>query len=722
MAESRRWRMSRRGFLIGFGATAVTASATIAVGVKFGLPRARLEVARFIDESNGATGPGELPLSPDAWFEISADDTIRFFVPKIEMGQGVHTSLTQIAADELEVSWEQIEAVQADTNRPVQDSAGTGNSNSVSSMYLPIREAAATLREMMKAEAAVQLGVSVANLDVVHGIVSEEGNPQNAISYGELIQYSTNWEVPEVAPTLKPASQFRYIGQSVKRVDFQDKLMGKAVYGYDARMPGMLYGAVARPPTLEAKMDRANVGEAAEKPGVVQVVIEDDFAGVVAESRQKAYTGAYNLDVQWDEGKLWQQADIDELVTVGNGQRVVIQKEGEDVDPLLADDDPDVVSFSFRTPIAAHAHLEAQAALVNVQPDKVEAWVSTQFPQGVRDDIAEVLGRAPETVVVTPTYLGGGFGRKLNVKSAVEAARLSAAVGRPVHVGWNRTEDLKHGFFRPPTHHVVRGKLDDNGRILAMEHSLASGDTLFSIFPGAVGDLIGADFGSYRGAPIQYGIPNRQTVSYRTKLPIKTGPWRGLGLIANTFAIESFMDEMAVRANIDPLEFRLQQLPNSERGNRFRRVLEAVAIQADWGKTMPAGHAQGIALTLDANTVVAEIAEVSEENGRIRVHNITAAIDPGLVINPDGVKAQTQGGIMMGLSSTFHEEITIKDGQVEASNFDRYPLLTMDESPNIDVVLLESSETPNGVGEPPIGPVAAAVGNAYFALSGKRMT
>ena len=716
--DKRKWRMSRRGFLIGFGAT----TATLAVGVTFGLPKARLEVARFIDESNGASPAGEMPLSPDAWFEISEDNQIRFFVPKIEMGQGVHTSLAQIAADELEVNWEQIKAVQADTNNPINDSSGTGNSNSVSTMYKPIREAAATLRELMKAEAAVQLGVPVASLTVQDGVVMDSNNPENAISYGELVQYSANWEIPEEAPALKPASEFRYIGKPMQRVDFQDKLMGKAIYGYDAQLPDMLYGAVARPPTIEAKMQSAKVGTAAEKPGVVEVVIEDDFAGVVADSRQKAYTGAYNLDVQWDEGQLWQQSDIEAMTTVGQGQRVVIQQEGEDVDDLLDENDPDVVSLEFRSPIAAHAHLEAQAALAHVQADKVEAWVSTQFPQGVRDDIAEVLGRDAESVVVYPTFLGGGFGRKLNVKVATEAARLSAAVGKPVHVGWNRTEDLRNGFFRPPTHHVMRGKLDGNGRLVAMEHSVASGDVLFSVFPGFVGDLIGADFGAYRGAPIQYGIPNRRTVSYRAKLPIATGPWRGLGLLANTFAIESFMDEMATRANVDPLQFRLQQLPNSERGQRFRNVLEAVAAESNWGKPLPAGHAQGIALSLDANTVVAEVAEVSEENGRIRVHNITAAMDPGMIINPDGAKAQTEGGIMMGLSSTFFEEITIKDGQVEAANFDRYPLLTMKEAPNINVVLLESSDSPNGVGEPPIGPVAAAVGNAYFALSGKRLT
>ncbi|MAT98597.1 MAG: aldehyde oxidase [Anaerolineaceae bacterium] len=710
----KKWRVSRRGFLIGLGATV----AAVAVGVPIGLPRARLAIADFIAEG-GSFGGVNAP--PTSWFEITADNRIRFFNPKVEMGQGVHTSLTQIAAEELEVDWEQIEVVQAGTAQGLNDSMGTGNSNSVSSTFTPIREAAATLRELLRSEAANQLGVSAASLSVAAGTFTANDDPSKSITYGKVVANAdvASWEIPEEAPALKPASEFRYVGQATPRIDFQSKLTGAAKYGFDMRLPNMLYGAVARPRTIEGKLTRVAAGEAPNRPGVIAVVAEDDFAGVAAESRLQAYAGVGNLDLEWEDGRLWQQSEIDEIVTVGNGTRVVAQKDG-DVDDLL---EGDVLTAEFRTPLAAHAHLEPQAALVDVQADKVTAWVSTQAAYVVRSELASVLDMDEEQVEVIPTYLGGGFGRKLNVESAREAAILSKAAGRPVHVGWNRTEDMRYGFFRPSTHHVMKGRLAENGRIQALQHEIASGDVLFSFFPGIASAIVGADFGAYRGARLEYdGIPNRQMVSYRTPLPVPTGPWRGLGLLASTFAIESFMDDLAHAAGIDPLQFRLNHLTNSELSDRFRTALETAAEMANWGGNLPEGHAHGLAINIDAKTVVAQIAEVSVEADQIRVHNVYCAMDPGFVINPDGATAQAQGAIVMGLSSTFFEEITVKDSVIEAANFDRYPLLTIKETPNIQVKLLPSGEEPFGIGEPPIGPIAAAVGNGVFALTGQRLT
>ena len=713
-SKVRRWQLSRRGFLIGLGAT----GATVGVGLAVGMPYARLSIANSIDAGNGSFSNISAP--PSVWFEIQADNTVLFFTSKVEMGQGVHTTLAQIAADELEISFDQLQVVQANTQRGFNDGAGTGNSDSTSSSFLPIREAAATLREMLRGEAARRLGVATADLDAVEGTFRLKSAPDTQITYGDVVGGAdlSSWEVPEEVPPLKPASEFRYIGQSVPRVDFKDKLIGQAVYGYDARVPNMGYGAIARPSVLNATLRRAAAGDAANAPGIISVVTEDDFAGVVAESRTQAYQAVNQLDLEWDEPALIQQADIDTAVTVGNGARHVVQREGRVPNEL----EGTVVTAEYRTPLAAHAHLEPQAALVDVQPDKVTAWVSTQSAEVVRDELAAVLGMDAEQVTVTSTYLGGGFGRKLNVEAAVEAARLSKAAGRPVHVGWNRAEDMRYGFFRPPTHHVLRGSLDANGRIETMVHEQASGDVLFSFFPGFLRFMFGADIGSYRGARIQYdAIPNRETVAYRIELPIKTGPWRGLGLLANTFAVESFMDELAHAAGADPVEFRLNHLGSSPRAERFKRVITAAAERAGWGTAIPEGRARGIATNIDANTVVAQVAEVSVDNGRIRVHNFVTALDPGLAINPDGIAAQTEGSVVMGLSSALREAITIKDGMVEASNFDRYPLLTMRDTPDMDVVILESGDSPYGMGEPPLGPVAAAVGNAVFALTGQRL-
>jgi isoquinoline 1-oxidoreductase beta subunit len=478
----------------------------------------------------------------------------------------------------------------------------------------------------------------------------------------------------------------------------------------------MLYGAVARPPTFTATLKRAAPGKAADLAGV-QVVIEDEFVGVVADSRTKARQALALLDLEWTAGELFQQADLERLTTVTPGKGTVIQREGN----VKANLKGNIISAEYRTPFAAHAHLEPQAAMVDVRPDKVVAMVSTQMQNSVRNDLADVLKRKKEDIEVIATFLGGGFGRKAGTEVAVEAARLSRAVGKPVHVGWNRAEEFRNGYLRPATHHVLKASLTNDGKISALEHQQASGSVAFGFLPGFVEWMMGADFAAWRGATIHYGgIPHRLTTSQHVELPLRTGWWRGLGLLPNVFATESFMDELAHAAKADGLEFRLRHLGSDELGQRMKKVLQTAAEKANWG-TPTEGRALGIACCTDVKTVVAHVAEVSVENGRIRVHKMTTAIDPGLVVNPDGVKAQTQGAIIMGLGSTLFEKMTVKDSVIEAANFDSYPLITMRDTPEIDITILESSEKPYGMGEPPIGPVAAAVANAVFALTGERL-
>ncbi len=712
MSKHRKWRVSRRGFLIGAGAAGVG----LALGWRYGIPLARLKLAEMIDSPLVMAGPD---VPPTAWFEIQPDNSIYLYLPKSEMGQGVHTSLAQIAAEDLEVEWAQIQVVQASTQRGLNSRSGTGGSNSVSSLYLPLREAAATLRQMLLGEASAQLNQPIDNLVTDQGAIYPKNKPAQALTYGQLGLHSAAWEVPEEAPPLKPASEFKYIGQPIARLDLPDKVTGAAIYGYDIRLPGMLYGAVARPATLNGKLQQAKPGSATEQPGVAQVVISDSFVGVAAGSRAQAYAGVQALDITWTEDTSVQQVDLEARVMVGHGKGVIIQQDGNPASVLLQNT---TVRSEYRTPLAAHAHLEAQAALADVQPDKVLVWASTQFPMVVRQKIADRLERDVESIEVIPTYLGGGFGRKLGSEATLEAAILSEATGKPVHVGWNRTEDLRYGYFRPPTHHVLRAALGNQGQLEALEHQQASSDVAFPFIPKAMALVMGADFGAWRGGRLFYtNIPNRGATAWHVDLPIRTGWWRGLGLLANTFATESFLDEAAHAAHIDPLQFRLQHLGDDATAQRFKRALQAAADKAGWDTPAPAGRARGIACCIDVGTVVAQVAEVSVAGGQIQVHRVTAAMDPGLVINPDGAAAQSQGAIVMGLSSTLFEAITVKDGQVEAANFDRYPLLTMKETPEIDIVLLESGQAPLGVGEPPIGPIAAAVGNAVFALTGQRL-
>ncbi len=714
-AGERRWRVSRRGFLIGVG----MAGAGLALGVTVGLPAARLKVAETFSEVSGFGGATN---DPDAWFEVLPDNRVRLFLTKVEMGQGVHTALAQIAAEELGLAPEDLEVLQATTSQGVMDLAGTSGSFSVSSMFNPLREAAATLREMLRAEAARMLSQPTGALRQEGRAFFVQGDPSRRVTFGALAANRSNWQVPKEKPALKPAGEYRVIGRPHPRVDTRDKITGAAVYGYDVRVEGMLYGAVLRPPTLTATLKSVRTARAERVDGVRKVVVDlqNGFVGVVAVSRAAARAGIEALEAEWQSGKLWQQEEIDAAMTVGGPGGVTVQRVGDAPRELRAP----TLTAEYRSPFAIQSPLEAQAALADVSADRAVIWASTQSPFVVRRFVAQAIGLKEAQVEVRATYLGGGFGRKAGWEVAVEAARLSKAAGAPVHVGWTRQEELQNGYVRPPTHHRLSASVRD-GRIVALEHQQASGDVLFTFFPKVAADLVGADFGAYRGALLLYDIPNRHTIVWRRALPIKTGPWRGLGLLANTFAVESFMDELAHAAGVDPLEWRLRHLPDTLWGRRMRAVLEAAAELGRWGKPLPEGRARGIACSTDTDTVVAQVAEVSleREAGRIRVHNVALAMDCGLVINPDGVRAQAEGGVMWGVGSALVEEMRIENGRVAARNFDAYPLLTIAEAPHVEVALLDTARDgkPRGVGEPPMGPTAAAIGNAFFALTGKRL-
>jgi len=548
-------------------------------------------------------------------------------------------------------------------------------------------------------------------------------SPEKKADFSSLAGAVTSWDLPEgEALQLKATDEFTVVGQPVERIDIPDKVTGQAVYGYDVRVPNMLYGAVARPPTLEAKLVGASAGEAAAMEGVEEILIdvENGFAGVAASSRSAAWSAVKAMETEWDEGHLWQQEEIEALIEPAGEGGITIQREGNAAGVLGRET---AITATYRSPFAVQAPLEAPAALADVQDGQVTVWVSTQSHERAKGLIAEELGMEADTVRVVPTYLGGGFGAKLDTGVAVEAARLSKAAGAPVHVGWDRTEAMLHGYLRPPTKSVLSGALDGNGRIVAMEHRQGSSDVAFSFMPEFMEVVLGADFGATVGARIDYDVPNRTVTAWRKTLPVWTGWWRGLGLFANTFAVESFVDELAAAAGADPLQFRLDHLPDSPAGGRKRAVLETVAELSGWGTAPPESRARGVAC-FGSNTVVAQVAEVSvdEESGEVTVHRMDCAVDCGLVVNPDGAKAQIEGNVMWGVGSTLIEQAYVKDGQLELSNFESYPLLTMRGAPDVRSVLVDTGiDTPYGMGEPPIGPVGAAIGNAFTAATGRRV-
>lgn len=616
----------------------------LALGIWVALPAARRRLAAW------GAGSSSLPgrqLNALSWIEVMPDGRVRLLVPKAEMGQGAHTGLAQIAAEELEIPLDRVDVIHASTHQAEKKYRGTFGSATIHDLYDPLRRAAATTREMLRAEASLRLGVPPEKLVACDGRFEIAGSPKEGASYGALVDKETPWKVPKQRVALKSPEAFKVIGRPMPRVDGLAKVSGQAIYGQDARIEGMLYGAVARPPTIEAVMLCARPGKAPSMPGVVKVVIEDGFAGVVARTSAEARAARDALEIRWEKGRLWQQSELEELVTVGGSDGITIQREGRAGSHLKHGT---TLRAEYRTGLVAHVSMETQAALAVVDERGVKVWTSTQAETFAARWVAKALGMKARQVEVIPTFLGGGFGRKVGdnrvFSTAAEAARLARAAGAPVHVAWDRSEEFRNGYVRPMTHHKLSASLS-GGRIEAIEWQEASGDSVLGLMPNSVTRVVGFDPGAASGAWTYYDIPHRETTVWRCRMPLATGQWRGLGLAPNVFAIESFLDEAAHAAGNDPLQFRLDHLPINADGQRTAAVLKAAAERAGWGTSLPPGRGRGIACCFLHGTVVAEVAEISLDaaSGRIRVHRVVAAIDCGQIINPNQVRSQVEGAL-----------------------------------------------------------------------------
>lgn len=707
-------KVSRRKFLVrgGLGTLGVLAVGTYVM---------RNPIRRGIA---GALNTGDTPYmgntsSPIIWFEVTTDNTIVLHSPKVEMGQGSFTGLAQMSADELDVSMDQIKVVHAESVSGNMDGFATGGSTSISTLWVPLRELAATMREMIKNEAALKMNVAAESLKSENGVFSSDGK---TMTYAEAVKDVTEWKVPDT-PTLKDIKEYKYIAKPIARVDLKDKVFGSPLFGMDATMPDMLYGAVVRPSSIGATYVDADTSKAENMPGVVKIVKEKDFVGVVAQSYTEAENAKNAIEATWKVERSWQTSDIESMIEVGRGEPFVIQKQGKSEGIL--EDSEDTITASYKSPIGAHAQLEPNGAVAHVEADKATIIMSTQVVKITRDEIADRLDLDKDQVNIVPTFLGGGFGRRLHTPNGIQAAVLSKAVGKPVKCFLNRQEEFQNDTFRPPTHHVLKGKLNAEGLIEALEHNVSSGDVAFgsTMVPRIAEPILGADLGSWRGGMIQYGgIPNFRTISWRKKLPFATSWWRSLGLLANTFAVESFMDELAIAANKNPVEFRLAQIQDDDRGFRLKEVIKAAAKKSGYTDKVIDGKAMGFAASTDVNTPCAQVVEVSVENNKIKVHKVTCAMDPGLAVNPDQVRAQCEGAIIMGLSASMFEKMEVENGALTPVIYGPYEMAKLKDAPKeIDVVLLQNADLPGAVGEPPLGPIGAAIANAVYRLTGQRL-
>ena len=707
-------RISRRKFLVRgtLGTVGVLAVGTYLF--RHSIRRGILDFANTADLSYiGSTD------DPIIWFEITKENLVLLHSPKVEMGQGTFTGLAQIAADELEVSMEQMRVIHAQTVSGNIDGFSTGGSTSISSLWQPLRELAATMREMIKAEAAKKLGVNINSLSVSDGVITGGGK---TMTYAEVSRDVAEWDVPDT-PELKDIKNYKFVGKPVPRVDLKEKVFGAPLFGMDATMPGMLYGAVVRPSVIGATYVDADISRAENLPGVVKIIKEEDFVGVIAESYIEAENAKSAILVNWKVEKDWQTEDIEAMIEVGKGEPTVIQKEGKTEKILEAS--KNMITAEYKSPIGAHAQLEPNGALASVEGSKATIKISTQVIGITRKEVADRLGIDKEDVNIVPTYLGGGFGRRLHTPHAMQTAVMSKAVGKPVKYYFNRKEEFQNDMFRPPTHHVLKASLNDEGYIEAFEHNFSSGDVGFgsALVPSFAEPILGADIGAIRGGFNQYGaIPNHRAICWRVKLPFATSWWRSLGLLANTFAIESFMDELAERSGKDAVAFRLAQIQDDDRGRRLKEVIKVAAEKANWVAGASKGRAMGFAASTDANTPCAQVVEVSLEDKEIKVHKVVCVIDPGMAVNPDQIRAQCEGSIIMGLSASMHERMYVENGELRPVIYGPYSMALMKHAPKeIEVTILENADKPGAVGEPPLGPIGAAVANAVYRLTGTRL-
>ena len=658
---------------------------------------------------------------PKMWFEVTSENKVIFHSPKVEMGQGTFTGLAQIAADELDLNIGQIDIVHAQSKTGNIDQLSTGGSTSIAGLYTPLRELAATLKQMLVNEAAKKMEVDASSLSVAEGKISGGGK---SLTYGETVEGVEEWTVPEEVQ-LKDRKDFKYIGNPVSRVDLEDKVFGEPIFGMDATLPDMVYGSILRPTKIGAKFKSADTSRAESMPGVIKVVKEDDFVGVVAESQHEAETAKLTIRAEWETERDWSTEDIEAYIKVGEGNKMIVQKSGDAGGQLdEAEENGDLISAEYKSPIGAHAQLEPNGCLAHVDGDKATIVLSTQVVKLTRTEVANRLGLEEENVNLIPTYLGGGFGRRLHTPHAMQAAVLSKAVGKPVKCYFNRKEEFQHDTFRPPTHHVMKARLTESGDIGALEHNYASGDVMYNsaLLPGFVQSLVGSDIGALRGGMIQYGaIPNHRAVAYHRSLPFATSWWRSLGLLANTFVIETFIDELAEKAGKDPLQFRSAHIQSDEAGDRLKKVIEVAGKKAGYKNEVSGNRAMGFACSTDAGTPCAQVVDVSVEGDEIKVHKVVCVMDPGLAVNPDQVKAQCEGSIIMGLSASLYEKMEVKNSQLRPTIYGAYKMALMRNAPKeIDVELIDGTGIPGPVGEPPLGPIGAAIANALYRITGKR--
>jgi isoquinoline 1-oxidoreductase subunit beta len=661
------------------------------------------------------------PFTPNAWLRIGADESVLVVVDRSEMGQGVATALPMLVAEELEADWSKVRIEFAPADKayinPLFGMQGTGGSTSVRAAWMPLRKAGAAAREMLIAAAAQTWGVDRSTCHATRGAVVHEPS-QRRFTYGALVAKAAALPVPQDVP-LKDPKDWKIVGGSVPRLDTPPKVDGSAQFGIDVRVPGMLVAVVARCPVFGGKVATFDATKAKAVPGVRQVVQISSGVAVVATGYWSAKQGRDALDITWDEGSNAQatSAGISQLLHQQADKPGAVARHDGDAAAALAAA-ATKIEATYELPFLAHATMEPMNCTAHVRADGVDIWAPTQFQTGAAGMGAGIGGVPPEKVKVHTTYLGGGFGRRFELDFIQEALETSKAVSTPVKVVWSREDDIQHDLYRPACVHRLRAGVDGGGTLVAWTHRIVAPSIMARVFPGMVKNGLDGE-AVEGGVGMPYTVPNVHVDYLMPDTGVPIGFWRSVNNTFNGFAVESFVDELAAAAKQDPYQFRQMLLVKSP---RHLGALNLAATKAGWGSPLPAGRARGIAVFKSFESYVAQVAEVSiNTDGAVRVHRVVCAVDCGHVVNPNTVEAQIAGAMVYGLTAALWGEITIDRGRAQQGNFDSYRMLRMADMPAVEVHIVPSTEAPGGVGEPGTPPIAPAVCNAIFALTGKRI-
>lgn len=674
----------------------------------------------LMNVSPGAAAPAP-PFRPHAFVELDADGNVTVWVGQTDLGQGTHTGMAMIIADEMDADWNFVRVRTALAAEPFKDPEWgmqvTGGSTSIRHRWDLLRKAGAAARLMLMQAAAAQWGVDPAACTTAAGRVSHPDG--RSLGYGELAAGAAALPVP-ADPLLKNPADYAVIGTMKRRLDMDDKVQGRTAFGIDFRVPGMCTAVLARPPRFGARPLAVDADGARQVRGVLDVIPVGDAVAVCAESTWSALQGRDALKISWSEGShpnLNDEAVAAQLLAKLDGPAAVAENAGNAAQALSAA--ATVVESVYAVPYVAHAQLEPTNCTAHVEKDRCRIWAPTQGQTAAQSEAARICGLEPEKVEVMTTPCGGGFGRRGETEVVTEAVTLSKALKRPVKVVWTRGDEFAHDVFRPASVCRIRGGLDGDGNLVAWSHRLVASSIMSRLWPSAVQN--GLDPTSVEGVEgMPYSVPNFRIEYAIPDLPIPVGWLRSVGHSYNCFTVESFMDELAHAAGKDPVEFRLGLM---EKGSRPHRTLSLLAEKAGWGGPVPAGRGRGVAVTECFGSSVAQMAEVSVDGrtGVITVHRVVCAVDCGPAVYPGAIAAQMEGAVVMGLSIALHERVKFAKGGVATLGYGQYRLLGMKEVPAVEVFIAESRHPVGGIGEPGLPPTAPAVANAVFAATGVRL-